>query len=253
MSTGESGSIPRHVAAPGAHGTDRSRGEWAPIEIPGAENAPVLVANDFLFFVVDERTGRLSTTPRVAGLGCTAALLSELVLAGNLVMENGQMLLTQRPPHRDHHAAAELWQEIANNPRHSHTRTWLEFFAPTAVKRVADRMAAARLISVTDHRTLTGKRVQTYLPADVKVGGFPTGRLHRLLTLNDQRADTVVDRTLAALCAATGTIDRFLYDAETARAAQARLTRIVKGLHPYLRDLMAATKAAVGDAVITRR
>lgn len=238
----------------GVHQTDRWRGVQpaAPV-VEVASIAPPLVANDFLFFVVDERSGKLAVAARVAGFGCAAALLSELVLGGNLAVQDGQTVPTPYGPHREHRGAGELWREIAVNPQHRDTRTWLEFFAPTALERVASRMAAAGLIRVEQRRALSGKRVPVYLPTDVKVSGFPTGRVHRLLTRPDQRTSGVVDQALVGLCAVTGAIDRVLWDPNTARVARTRVAPMTQGLHPYLRDLLATTKAAVGDAVLVRR
>jgi hypothetical protein len=243
---------PDHRASAGAYQADRWRGVHpAPPVAQVVSTAPPLVANDFLFFVVDERSGKLAATSRVAGLGCAAALLSELVLAGSLVVTQGQTLLTRQVSHLDQ-AAGEVWREIAANPQHRDTRTWLEFFAPTAVERVAGRTATAGLVFVKSRRTLAGRRVPVYLPADARVGGFPTGRVQRLLS-GQGRTGTVADHVLAGLCDATGAIDRVLWDPAMARQARARLARIVQGLHPYLRDLTATTRAAVGDAVLARR
>src|SRR6516165_1010713 len=103
---------PDHRASVGGHQADRWRGVHpAPPVAEVASTAPPLVANDFLFFVVDERSGRLAATTRVAGLGCAAALLSELVLAGSLVVAEGQALATRQVPHLDQ-AAGEVWWEI---------------------------------------------------------------------------------------------------------------------------------------------
>lgn len=242
---------PGHDEPSGEHQADRWRGVHpAPQDAPTV--GPPLVADDFLFFVVDERTGRLMAAPRVAGLGCAAALLWELVLVGSLGVQGGQLLLTQHAPRPDHRGAVEVWQEITANRQHVSTRTWLEFFASTALNRVASRMADAGLVRVESRRALTGRRVPAYVPANRTVSGWPAVRVERMLSGRDDRA-TPVDQALAALCDATGTIDRVLYDSATARQARARLAQVIAELHPYLRDLVATTKVAVGDAVLTRR
>ncbi|WP_160330371.1 GOLPH3/VPS74 family protein [Sphaerimonospora mesophila] len=147
------------------------------------------------------------------------------------------------PPVIDGVAQTALGHIVAE-PAHS-LQTWLHFLARTAHADVAARLTAAGLLRPPSGRRLP-RRSRPQVPVDPNVALWPTGRLN-LAIQRGQRLD-VRDALLLGLVVATTVARTVLWEPESRHLADS-----IAGLPAPYRELIAQTKAAIGDAVISPR
>jgi hypothetical protein len=206
-----------------------------------------LVADDLFRLAHRDHDGRPLLDEHVTGLGLAAALLAELVLAKRLALPGGQVIIVDAEPPIDalaHTVLDRLAAERAALP----VRTWLAYLARTAHQDVADRLTRAGHLRKTTERRLLGRRVR-YVPTDMNTAAWPWARLSGRLQ-KGQPLDGF-DTVLGGLILATDLYRTVLLghpaDLETG------LRAAVADAPAPVRELLAHTEAAVGDAIITRR
>lgn len=207
----------------------------------------MLLADEFFFVALDDRTGRPRLSPKVFGLGLAGALLGELLLAERITVEGDHVRVVNRHPPADaltHTILDHLLAERAEHP----ARSWLVFLARRSAEQVADRLWRAGLIRQEQSRRLW-RSEPIYPPTDVNTAYSPTARLAHGLSRGRQM--TWPDAALCGLAVATGLDDHLLYTSD--RAARDYLRHIIDHLTPALHALVWHLHAAVGDAVLTGR
>lgn len=183
---------------------------------------------------------------RVTGLGLAGAVLGELMLAGRITagMAVGEVRLAvvDMTPTGDN-PTQEALNHIIAEPSHSF-RTWLQFLGQTAQANVAARMIESGHIHRPRRSWLS--KTPAYIPVDTNTAVWPTGRLN--LAMQRRNALTEQDAVLLGLLMACGGERAFLWERDPEYLAQTTAS-----LPAHLRELIAQTEAAVGDAVISRR
>lgn len=201
------------------------------------------IANDYFLIVHDEQTGKIRIQERVAGIGLAGALLGELALTGNIRITQGKISVVHPTPPGDDLADRVLHQ-ITAEAHHQDVRTWLRFLSEAAANRVGTRLARTGLVTPIRKRRLAGSVVR-YVSTDLNASGRPAMRLSTQL---GRDFPTSADAMLTGLVAATGLSRRVWWDNDSLINHHVQTT--VASLPMSLRELLAHTEAAVGDAVL---
>lgn len=202
-----------------------------------------LIANDYFLIVHDEQTGKIRIQERVAGIGLASALLGELTLSGNIQIKYGKVaVLHPTPPGDD--LAERVLHQIAAEVQHEDMRTWLQFLSQASANRVGARLTSAGIVTPVRKRRLAGSAVR-YISNDLNASGRPAMRLG---TQIGRGFSTYADAMLTGLVAATGLTRRIWWDNDSMINHHVQTT--VASLPMSLRELLAHTEAAVGDAVL---
>ncbi len=209
--------------------------------------APLLLADDFFLTAHHDVTGKPRTAGRAIGLGLAGALLAELMLAGRITTEAGLVVVTSRQPPQDALAHTVLDQLSGERQRHN-LRTWLAYLAQTATERVGARLERAGWVTRLQSRRFLKTEVR-WVPVDMTAAATP-GALLRLQIQREHPLD-VPEIVLAGLVDAAG-LNQIVLWGVTPRTVQYR-DSCVANLAPPLRELLAETKAAVGNTVLTHR
>ncbi|WP_203780403.1 GOLPH3/VPS74 family protein [Paractinoplanes rishiriensis] len=189
--------------------------------------------------------GRLLLDARVAGLGLSAALLGELLLADRAVLRDGFVLVAEGAPPGDVLAHAVL-DQVSSEPVHHPVRTWLAYLARGSRAQVAARLVRGGQVREHRSRGLFGRSVR-YVPVDMNAAAWPWARLSTRLRAGEPL--DVFDTVLAGLVLATDLHRIVLLGAADDLAGELR--RVVATAPVMIRELIYHTEAAVGDAVIT--
>lgn len=210
----------------------------------------MLLADEYFFVALDDRTGRPRLSPKVFALGVAGALLGELALEERVGVDGDHNLRVPRrrqAPPADALAHQTL-DHLMAEPNILPVRTWLGFLAQRATDQVAERLWRAGYIRCEQVRRLF--RTETiYPPVDINTAYGPTAMLSN--DLRTGRPMTWQQAALAGLVVATGLESHILYTADA--DARAYLKHILGQLFPTLHALVVHLQAAVGDAVLTGR
>lgn len=207
----------------------------------------MLLADELYFIAHDDATGKPQLHGRAAGLALAGALLAELVLFERITVQGGMLDIVDRRPPDDALAHTTLHQLIGEQ-QHRAVRTWLAFLGQSARTAVAQRLQRAGHIRQTEVRRAF-RTTTVYVPVDMSAAAWPENRLRHLLTSGKQI--TMTDAALAGFAGAAGLTERILWDADA--DARRYYSYVVGSLPTPLRELIAHTEAAVGDAVLSNR
>lgn len=196
-------------------------------DLTWSEKGWPLVADDLWRIAHEDRGGARRADSRVIGLGLGAALLCELVLAGQIgLAADGLLLLTPEVAAalgapdavaaRERFGAAsilpdriadELLAVIVAEAEPLPVDIWLEYLASRSAAKVAQRLLdAAHVEETTSRRRL--RREVVYRPVDGMAAAWPAARL--LIPLRQGAQPDDVDVVLLGLCRATG-LHRWLF------------------------------------------
>jgi hypothetical protein len=202
---------------------------------------------DELFFVVhDVQTGKLRLHARTAGLGLAGALMGELVLNGNLDVANGTLTVIDGQPLPEDDLGYRVLRQLTSDRQNRSLRTWLAFFAQGAVERVGVRLTRAGQVQAGKTRRPWGT-VLRYVPTDLNAAVWPADRLNLLVSRGDPLEFS--DAMLAGLVAVTGLTKQVWWDGDAVTFRN--IAAAVASLPIPLREILAHTEAAVGDATLS--
>jgi hypothetical protein len=207
----------------------------------------VLLANDFFHIVHDVGSGKLRLHSRAAGLGLAGALLGELILNNNLHVASGTLSLTGAQPPADD-LGYRIVRQLTADQQNRSLRTWLSFLGQSALERVAVRLTREGEIEPVKSRKLFGTSVR-YLPVDPKVAAWPSDRLYGLVNRGDPL--DFHDAMLAGLVAVTGFTKGVWWDGDAVTLRH--IAAAVGSMPMSMREVLAHTEAAVGDATLSPR
>ncbi|SFP43977.1 Golgi phosphoprotein 3 (GPP34) [Amycolatopsis arida] len=209
----------------------------------------LLLADDFWFCAHDDVSGRCRLGPRAVGSGLAAALLAELVLAGGVDIENGEVVVVEnRPPGED--VARAVFSEVAGEREVRAVREWLRYLGHHAYARVAHRLLRAGLVRSRSAGFLG--RSTVYPPVDVNVAAWPRARLGLSVPGRPRWADVPIhDVVLSGLVVATGLYPVVFPDAPA--STRDHVDGLVARLPRPLRALVVDTDTAMGVAVLHHR
>src|SRR5207248_1326155 len=138
-----------------------------------------------------------------------------------------------------------LLDHVIDEPHPHGLRTWLAFFSQGAGEQVAKRLERAGYVTRVEPRWPRRSGVR-WVPTDMSTAAWPAARLrHRLH--REEPLDTP-DVVLGGLVDATGLSPQVLWGVN-ARTLGFR-DHLVSLLPAHLRELVAETRAAVGNAVL---
>jgi Golgi phosphoprotein 3 (GPP34) len=225
-----------------------NQAQIVPAALRGEETSAVYpLADEFFRLAHNDVTGKPRLHPRATELGLAAALLGELLFGNRITLHRGVLEVVDDTPPRDA-VAHDALDQIVTQPQHTAVRVWLEFLSHGAYQGVAQRLwRAGHLRPETSRRLL--RQVVTWRPTDVNTAAWPSARLSHSLSREEplDQADTF----LAGLATATG-LDEDLIERGNP-GAHHYLRRLVATAPQQVRELLAHTHAAVGDAVLSYR
>jgi hypothetical protein len=179
-----------------------------------------------------------------------AALLGELAYAGHITFDRGNLrVLDVRPP-------ADWLQhlvlsQLAAEPQHTATRTWLAYFAETAPEQVARRLVQAGKVQPVEQRRVLGLFGAgiVHVPTDPNVAAWSWARLSTQLRRYEDLSP--FDLALAGICRSCR-LDQFILDGAP-YSAGAHLRTLLKAAPPSMRDLLADLDTALAHSVLSHR
>ena len=204
------------------------------------------LADELFFIVHDVQTGKLRLHARTAGLGLAGGLLSELVLNGNLDVANGTLTVIDGQPLPEDDLGYRVLRQLTADRQNRSLRTWLAFFAQGAVERVGVRLTRAGQVQANKTRRPWGTVVR-YVPTDLNTAVWPADRLNLLVSRGDPLEFS--DAMLAGLVAVTGLTKQVWWDGDAVTLRN--IAAAVASLPIPLREILAHTEAAVGDATLS--
>ena len=204
------------------------------------------LADDLYLLAHHEQTGVPHLQPRALGLGLAGGLLAELTLPGTIRLWRGTIMLADGVPPADDVARSVL-DLVAREREHLPVRDWLLFLARTATRDTADRLAAdGYLTRAGRRRPWRGGR---WVPVDADSAFAPVVRVKTALrTADPLPVQNAALGGLATACGLGHQLSRWLPS-----GADRRLDQAVRDLHPWLRELIAQTRATVDAAVLSHR
>jgi Golgi phosphoprotein 3 GPP34 len=209
----------------------------------------VLLADEFFFVAIDDRTGKPWLPPKVFGLGLAGALLAELILAERITVDADRVRILSRRSPTDAVAYGTLQYLVKETVDHP-VRMWLAFLARDSTEQVAERMRRGGYLRREQSRWWQWwRRASLYSPTDANTAYGPRARLAIRLRQGDPL--TWQQSVLCGLVVATGLDRHLLYTGDA--AARHFLAHTVSHLTPSLHALVWHLHAAVGDAVLTGR
>ncbi|GIH61768.1 hypothetical protein Msi02_25850 [Microbispora siamensis] len=182
---------------------------------------------------------------RLTGLALAGGVLGELMLAERVALDfgsNPERLYPTSPDATGDPLTTAVLGHVIAEPHHP-VGTWLLFFARTIYADVTARMIAANLLKPPVRHLL---KQQPPAPADMNTAAWPLARLN--LAVQRRKPPVTKDCVLLGLLDAAGCAQRVLSEHDP------RFVAAVTAMLPVpLRRLIAQTKVAVGQAVISRR
>ncbi|WP_327045671.1 GPP34 family phosphoprotein [Microbispora sp. NBC_01189] len=207
-------------------------------------SSPSLV-DDLYFVLHDNATGHPHLHSRLAGLALAGGVLAELVLDERVTLDltsNPERVLATAGEDSGDAFTRKVLGLVTAEPYHP-VSTWLLFLARTADAEVTARMIAAKLLKPPVRHLL---KQQPPAPADMSTAGWPLARLN--LALQRRTPPAPRDRVLLGLLDAAGCAQRVLSEHDPRFVAAA-----IAMLPAPMQRLVAQTKVAVGQAVLSRR
>jgi hypothetical protein len=206
----------------------------------------VPLADEFFFVAHDVQTGKLRLHVRAAGLGTAGALLAELVLHGNLDVASGTLTVIDGQAVPEDDLGYRVLRQLTADRQNRSLRTWLAFFSQGAVERVGVRLTRAGHVKATKTKRPWGTVVR-YVPTDLNMAVWPADRLNLLVGRGDPL--DFPDAMLAGLVAVTGLTKQVWWDGDAVTLRN--IAAAVASLPISLREILAHTEAAVGDATLS--
>jgi hypothetical protein len=205
-----------------------------------------LVADDLYLLGHDDRGGRPLLQPRALGTGLAAALLAELLLAGQISVRRDSAVVIAAGTPGDTIARPALMQQIAGEPQPQPVRAWLRFLARSAAREVALRLEAAGYLAHVRGRARWSQG--RWIPVSREWAFSPVLRVRA--ALDPARPVSAHGAALTGLAMACGLGYRV---AGYLTQARRPVPDAIAVLDPAVQDLIAQTQTAVDSAVLSHR
>lgn len=207
------------------------------------------LADDYYLIVHDDRSGQLTVTPQVAGLGLAAALIGELLLSGHLTVRDDGLYPGPTASWPDSLLGARVLRVVSDLRQDRLAGGWVRFLALDALADVRDRLLNDGVLT-RQPRGLLSRRI-SYPPVNSNDAAWAGMRLAR--HLSQRETLSVQDATLVGIVMATGLLDEVLWDPLTHAGGRGYASTVRACLLPPMLTLLAHTEACVANAVLTRR
>lgn len=202
--------------------------------------AELAVADSFWLLNFDLNPRRSSLSDRMLDAGLAGAVMSELILDGQLLLleENSVVLANpdRRPPRDD--VAALAMRYVVNDPTPHTVHQWVADLSGLVTKPVCERLAAAGHAYQVGNR-LTGRR---YVPQSANVASGPAVRLRYHMAHPDyvQSWNVLI---LAGLVLVAGLVT--VVAREEPEAATEQLRALTGRLPPVILSVLSAVEAEI--------
>jgi hypothetical protein len=163
------------------------------------ETADLLASRVFLI-LHDTFTGKPTVAPASLRCALVGAQLADLVLAGRLGVERGDVVLTHARRESTDDAAAFVLEAIATQDRPHPVPTWVGALAEPLLDTVAVRVARAGIVG-RGGRGLFGRGAERFPARNLLTSARPRVRLEHML-----RHPRSLDRPTAAVAAVLGAV-----------------------------------------------
>lgn len=217
--------------------------------VPEKGTVVSLALADELFLVTrDLQSGKAKLSDPALGIGLSAALLSELVFSGSLVVSDGRIGAGERPPPTEQ-LAQTLYEQTRDDLDRQDVliRGWLSSHRRLVVDLVADRMVRVGVLRREQYRRL-GRTVIRFFPTKPTEAFI---RVQRLASYLRTRSEiSTGDALLVALIDVLAPGDTLLDIDETDREY---LRRLIPLLPAPLREILDATESSIQAAPRTSR
>ena len=205
----------------------------------------LLIADDF-FRLAHDDSGKPRLHPDVTALGLAAALLAEMILTRHARVADERIVVNHGSAVPHDRVAQTILLYLRGEHEPLKVRDWLAFLARSAYSEVAARLMDAGHVTA-DRRWPRATTV--YVPVVMNEAAWPAARLSGQLERHEplDRLDTI----LGGLIVATDLHRKVLPYAPSDGVAQLR--QAVSDAPASIRNLLAHTEAAAGDAIIDGR
>ena len=220
------------------------------------------LTDDFWLIAHDSVNGKPQLAASPLSTGLATGLLVELLFAGNIAVQNGQ-LYPQLVPAPEDSALSPVVRLIEEEDRaqrrqaglmHRQSaldlRQWIKYLGidNRAADLVTNRLSQRGLVTLEQRRKMFGGPVSRFVVRDSYISGVPAVRLVTGL----QRRELLDHQSLAlaGLLLATGLHQQALESLTP--DDRSRLADQLRGMNPMLRELLRCGEQIVGEAVMTR-
>ena len=213
------------------------------------------LAADFFLIAHDEFSGKLRISPDLLGCGLVGAQLSELVLANQLSVEDGRLLVADARAGANQAGGDEVGAYIAESIARQTTthsvRVWIDTFSEVLYELVARRLVDEGVVRrEAGGRQLMRRRPDRFPATDLLAAARPRLRLEHMLR-TPQEFD-LPGAIIAVLVGAVGA--ETVLDPEIDRTGVRELvTRLEENLPADVRALVDGVRAAVAAVSLTVR
>lgn len=204
------------------------------------------LGDDLYLVAHHEISGKPHLQPRALGLGLAGGLLGELMLPGAVRLRGGLITVSDGiPPGND--LARSVLDQIGSERVDLPARDWLLFLARIAARDIARRLAGSGYLSRASRRRFD--RSERWVPVDADCAFAPLVRVKAALGGRGPVAPQhVLLGRLAIACGLGHQLSLYLPP-----DAERHLEQAARYLDPGLRELIAATQAAVDSALLAHR
>lgn len=208
------------------------------------------LAADFFLIAHDEFSGKLRVSPELLGCGLVGAQLAALVLANQLAVEGGRLLVTDARG-GDDEAGAYVAESIARQTTTHSVRVWVDTFGEVLYELVARRLVDEGVVRrEAGGRQLMRRRPDRFPATNLLAAAGPRLRLEHMLR-NPQEFD-LPGAIVVVLIGAVGA--ETVLDPEIDRTVVRELVaRLEENLPVDVRALVEGVRAAVAAVSLTVR
>ena len=208
------------------------------------------LAADFFLIAHDEFSGKLRISPDLLGCGLVGAQLAELIMANQLAVEGGRVLVTEVRGDGDE-VTTYIAESISRQTSTHSVRVWIDTFREVLYELVARRLVDEGVVRREQGgRQLMRRRPDRFPATDLLGAARPRLRLEHMLR-TPQEFD-LPGAILAVLVGAVGA--ETVLDPEIDRtAARELMTRLEENLPADVRALVEGVRAAVAAVSLTIR
>lgn len=198
------------------------------------------LADELFMITLDLQTGKARLSDPALGIGLSAALLSELVFAGSLVVSDTKIGIGDYPPPAERLSEA-LFEKTRNQLLHEDlsVRDWLASHRRLVLDLIADRMIREGELTREQHRRL-GRTVVRFYPTRPSEAFIRVQRLSSYLRtrIEISAGDAVLAGLVSVMAPGSGPLDLDQTELEY-------LGQLVPLLPLPLREVLSITESAI--------
>jgi len=207
--------------------------------------------DEFFLIAHDEFSGKLRISQDLLGCGLVGAQLADLVMAKQIGIEDGRVLMTDTPDDAGEEVGAYVMETLARQTSTHSVRVWIETFADVLYELVGRRLVAAGVVRrEAGGRQLMRKRPDRFPAVDLLAAARPRLRVEHML-----RRPEEFDLPGAVVAVLIEALDSHsVLDPELDRAAIRELSaQLEANLPVHLHAVVQGVRAAVAAVSLTIR